>query len=118
MIEGTNVGNLGVRNQNYVMCETFRRSTVQSKRRTPPPRHTAPPSWEGKVAEIKELSRRATIKKRKLKEAVQVLVDEGGHHVMDEEGMAGLEVRGVDDGLVDEMVGAGLVDPDQMSDED
>ena len=83
----------------------------------PPPRHTAPPTWEGKVAEIKELSRRATIKKRKLKEAVQVLVDEGGHHVMDEEGMAGLEVRGVDDGLVDEMVGAGLVDPDQMSDE-
>jgi hypothetical protein len=37
MIEGTNVGNLGVRNQNYVMCDTFRRSTVQSKGRTPLP---------------------------------------------------------------------------------
>jgi hypothetical protein len=72
---------------------------------------TQHPSWEEKWPKSK-------IKKRKLKEAVHVLVDEGGHRVMDEEGMAGLEVRGVDDGLVDEMVGAGLVDPDQMSDED
>lgn len=83
----------------------------------PPPRYSAPLTWEGKVNEVKELARRASIKKRKLTEAVEQLVDEGGHHVVDAEGMAGLELRAVDDGLVDEMVGAGLVDPDGFSDE-
>lgn len=83
-----------------------------------PPRFSAPPTWEGKVAEVKELARRAAIKKRKLKEEVERLVDEGGHHVVDAEGMAGLELRAVDDGLVDEMVVAGIVDPDAFDDED
>ena len=70
MIEGTNVGNLGVRNQNYVMCDLPKVNGAKQGE-NPPPRYTSPSSWEGKVAEIKELSRRATIKKRKLKEAVQ-----------------------------------------------
>lgn len=83
-----------------------------------PPRHSAPPFWEGKVAEVKESSRRAAIKKRKLRDAVEQLIDEGGHHVVDAEGMAGLELRQADDGLVDEFVGAGAVDPDKMSDDD
>lgn len=79
--------------------------------------YSAPPSWEGKVEEVKELSRRLAVKKRKLRVAVQELVDGGGHHVVDAEGAHGVELRAVDDGLVDEMVGAGLVDPDNMSDE-
>lgn len=78
---------------------------------------SAPPSWEGKVEEVRELSRRMAVKKRKLKEAVQELVDKEGHHMVDAEGMAGLELRAVDDGLVDEMVGAGMVDLDAISEE-
>ena len=37
--------------------------------------------------------------------------------MVDAEGMAGLELRAVDDGLVDEMVGAGMVDLDAISEE-
>ena len=70
------------------------------------------------MAEVKESSRRAAIKKRKLRDAVEQLIDEGGHHVVDAEGMAGLELRQADDGLVDEFVGAGAVDPDLLSDDD
>jgi hypothetical protein len=74
-----------------------------------PLRYSAPPTWEGKVAEVQELARRAAVKKRKLTEAVEQLVAEGGHHLVDAEGMAGLELRPVDEGFVDEMVGAGIV---------
>lgn len=74
-----------------------------------PKNYSAPLSWDGKVEEVKELARRSAIKKRKLTEAVEQLVAEGGHHVVDAQGVAGLERRPVDDGLVDELVGAGMV---------
>lgn len=80
-----------------------------------PKTYSSPPSWEGKVAEVQEISRRKTIKKRKLKDLVEQRVDEGGHHMVDAEGSNGLEARPVDDALIDEMVGAGIVDPDAMS---
>ena len=75
----------------------------------PAVRYSAPPSWEGKVDQVKELARRAAIKKRKLTEAVEKLVEEGGHHLVDAEGMAGLELRPVNDGMIDEALEAGLV---------
>jgi PHD-finger len=75
----------------------------------PAVRYSAPPSWEGKVEQVKEMARRAAIKKRKLTEAVEKLVDEGGHHLVDAEGMAGLELRPVNDGMIDEVLEAGLV---------
>jgi hypothetical protein len=81
-----------------------------------PSRHSAPPTWEGKVAEVKELARRAAIKKRKLTEAVEQLVVKEGHHLVDAEGMAGLELRPVDEGFVDEMVQAGIVEPEKIDD--
>ena len=81
-----------------------------------PARYSAPPTWDGKVAEVKELARRQAIKKRKLTEAVENLVDQGGHHLVDAQGMAGLVMRPVDAGLVDEMIGAGLVDPAKIDD--
>ena len=56
------------------------------------------------------MARRAAIKKRKLTEAVEQLVDEGGHHLVDAEGMAGLELRPVNDGMIDEVLEAGLVE--------
>ncbi len=83
----------------------------------PPPRYSAPMDWAGKVAEIKEIARRAAVKKKKLKDAVEKLVDEGGHHLVDAVGMAGLELRGVDDALVDELVGANIVDPEEIGDD-
>jgi len=57
-------------------------------------------------------------KKRKLTEAVEQLVAEGGHHLVDAEGMAGLELRPVDDGVIDEMVGAGIVDDEDFDESD
>ena len=76
----------------------------------PAVRYSAPPSWDGKVEQVKGLARRAAIKKRKLTEAVEKLVDEGGHHLVDAEGMAGLELRPVNDGMIDEVLEAGLVE--------
>jgi len=70
---------------------------------------SAPRAWDEKVQEIKERSRRNSIKKRKLQEAVEVMIDTGGHHLVDAEGMAGLEARPVDDALIDEMVVSGRV---------
>jgi hypothetical protein len=84
----------------------------------PPSRFSAPPTWEGKVTQVQELARRAAVKKRKLTEAVEQLVAEGGHHLVDAEGMAGLELRPVDDGVIDEMVGAGMVDEEEFDESD
>ena len=81
-----------------------------------PLRYSAPPTWEGKVAEVQELARRAAVKKRKLTEAVEQLVAEGGHHLVDAEGMAGLGMRPVDEAMVDEMVGAGIVNEGDYDD--
>lgn len=75
----------------------------------PPKRYSSPPTWEGKVEEVRELARRAAVKKKKLTEAVEKLVEEGGRHLVDAEGMAGLELRHVDDALIDELEGAGAV---------
>ena len=47
-----------------------------------------------------------------------MMVDDGGHHVVDAEGMAGLEPRAVDDGLLDAIIGADLVDPDEFDDDE
>ena len=70
------------------------------------------------MAEVKELARRAAVKKRKLKEAAEQLVDEGGHHMVDAEGMAGLQLRAADDGLVDEFIGSGEIDPEAIDNSD
>jgi hypothetical protein len=80
------------------------------------PKSLNPPDWDGKVKQVREEARRAAVKKRKLTDAVELLVDKGGHHVVDAEGMAGLETRPVDDALVDELVGAGLVTVSESSD--
>ena len=73
---------------------------------------------EGKVEEVQELARRAEVKKRKLMDTAQELVDGGGHHAVDAEGMTGLELRPVDDGLVDELLGAGMIDLSSDYEED
>ena len=70
---------------------------------------SAEQTWEGKVADIKEMARRAAIKKRKLTDAAEKVMNDQAHHLTDAEGMAGLVARPVDDALVDELVGAGIV---------
>jgi hypothetical protein len=80
----------------------------------PPPRYSAKPTWKGKIAEVQELARRAAVKKRKLTEAVEQLLAEGGHHLVGAEGMAGLELRPVDDGMIDEAVAAGIVNEEEF----
>jgi hypothetical protein len=85
---------------------------------SPPLRYSAPVDWDGKVAEVQELARRAAVKKRKLTEAVEQLMVQDGHHLTDAEGMAGLKARAVDDALVDEMLEAGLIDHEGDGDSD
>jgi hypothetical protein len=75
----------------------------------PPQQYSAPVSWEGKVAEIKEIARRAAIKKKKLTEDVEKLMGAGGHHLVDSEGLAGLQARPVDNLMIDDALDAGLV---------
>jgi hypothetical protein len=79
----------------------------------PPRRYSAKPTWEGKVAEVQELARRAAVKKRKLTEAVEQLVAEGGHHLVDAEGLAGL-----DSGVGWIVVGAGIVNEEDYDESD
>lgn len=84
----------------------------------PLPRWSAPRDWDGKVAEVEELARRAAVKNRKLTEAVEQLFDEGGHHLADAEGLAGLEARTVDEAVIDEVLAEGLVQIDDDDDEE
>ena len=49
--------------------------------------------------------------------SVQEVVAGRGHHEADAEGMVGLELRPVDDGLVDEGIGAGMIDLSGDNDE-
>lgn len=84
----------------------------------PPISHSAPPTWEGKVLQVQELARRAAVKKKKLTEAAEKLVSEGAHHLADAEGMAGLELRPVDDAMLDDLVGAGVIGIDDDEEED
>ena len=84
---------------------------------SPPPRYSTPPKWDDRRALVEELSRRKGVKKRKLMVRVQELSDEGGHHLVDAEGPNRLQLRPVDETLVDDFVGAGLVDPKEVGDE-
>jgi hypothetical protein len=61
-----------------------------------------------------EVVKWAAIKKKKLTDAVEKLVEEGDHHLVDAVGMAGLDVRAVDEAMIDEMLGAGLVEEDEV----
>ena len=79
--------------------------------------YSAPPSWDGKVAQVKKISRRNAVKKRKLKDLVEQEINKGGHHMVDAEGLNALEARPVDDMLMDDMVGCGILDPEAMSDD-
>lgn len=85
-----------------------------TKEGIPLPRYSTPLSWEGRVAEIEEVARRKAVKKRKLEVVVQGLADQGGHHVVDAEGLGGLELRPTDDILIDDYIGAGEVDPEDL----
>lgn len=49
---------------------------------------------------------------------MEKLVDEGGHHLVDAEGMAGLELRPVNDGMIDEVLEAGRVADVNVGDND
>jgi hypothetical protein len=82
-----------------------------------PPRYSAPKDLDGRVKEIKEISRRKAVKRRKLEEAAQSLVDAGGHHLADMEGMNGLDGRPVTDELVDELIQNGNIDPEEWSED-
>jgi hypothetical protein len=84
-----------------------------------PPRYSSPPDWEGGESERNQgnLQTKSNQKKRKLEEAAQNIVDGGGHHTVDMQGISGLSARAVTDELVDELIQIGEVDPEQISDD-
>lgn len=77
-----------------------------------PQEYSNPPSWEGKVLQVKEIARRKAVKKRNLDGAAQALLDGGGQHLMDAERVAGIERRAVSDAFVDDLVAVNVLDPD------
>lgn len=83
-----------------------------------PTTFSAPVAWDGKVEEVQEWARRAAIKKRKLTDQAEALMDEKPHHLVDAQGLAGLEMLPVDDLLVDALVGVGLLDENSPESDD
>lgn len=80
-----------------------------------------PSEWADFVALAKEGGRKINEKEAKLKRRAQVLVKEGGHHVVDEVSLGRVVARPVDATLVDDLVGQGLLrddDDDEPADEE
>lgn len=91
-----------------------------------PLEYSFPWEWDEVVLEVREMARRAAVKNKRLKDEAQSLIDEGlpgKHHLLDRVGGNGLESRGVDDELVDELIELGLlqknhIDEDKYDSED
>jgi hypothetical protein len=61
------------------------------------------------------LARYAVIKKRKLTEAVERLVDKRGYHLVDTKGMAGLELHPVNDSIINKVLQVGFIEDINIS---
>ena len=80
-----------------------------------------PASWEDIVSLAREGGRKINEKEAKLKRRAAVLVKEGGHHVVDEMALGGVAARGVDNILVDDFLGLGMLEDDdegELADDD
>lgn len=66
-------------------------------------------AWADIVAAAKEGGKTINGKMLAMRKRAEKLVKEGGHHVVDQMSAVGLQVRGVDDTLVDDLMGQGLL---------
>ena len=80
-----------------------------------PVRYTCPPLWADIKVMVREQARRIAVEKNKLKEQAQEIIEGGGHHLVDTQGMEGLEPADNDDALVDQLLEDGIM---ELEDED
>lgn len=81
-----------------------------------------PETWDDVKRSAQEGGRQINLKMLTQKNKARKIVKEGGHHVVDEMSAAGLQAREVDDVLVDDLLGQGLLDEeddgeDEVSDD-
>lgn len=79
--------------------------------------HDGPSSWEECVALARAGARKINLADLKNKKKAMKLVNEGGHHIVDEVSLGGVRARGVDGALVDDLIGAGLLEEAEDVDE-
>lgn len=73
-----------------------------------------PKSWSDIVKYTEEQGKAINIKLAKFRAQAAKLVKDAGHHIGDTVSGGGLEVRGVDDLLVDDFLGLGIMDDDDV----
>lgn len=71
--------------------------------------YDGPSSWEECVELARDGARKINLAEANNKKKAMRLVNEGGHHVVDEVSLGGVRARGVDGALVDDLIGAGLL---------
>jgi hypothetical protein len=71
-----------------------------------------PRSWQDVIDIAKAGGRAINLEMQANKRKAQKIVRGGGHHVVDEMTAVGLQLREVDDELIDDLLGQGLLDED------
>lgn len=77
-----------------------------------------PKTWDDVKLSAREGGRQINLKMLAQKAKARKIVKEGGHHVVDEMSAAGLQAREVDDVLVDDLLGQGLLDEEDDSEDE
>jgi hypothetical protein len=76
-----------------------------------------PSSWDECVELVHAGARKINLAEAKNKKKALQLVNEGGHHVVDEVSLGGVRAREVDSALVDDLIDAGLLEEDGDADQ-
>jgi hypothetical protein len=76
-----------------------------------------PSSWDDCVELARTGGRKINLAEALNKKKALKIVNAGGHHVVDEVSLGGVQARGVDGALVDDLIGIGLLVPDDGGDQ-
>lgn len=76
------------------------------------------PSWDEIGKKVRETGQRYRAEQKKLKAKARRAVARGGHHVVDERGIGGVQPRVADGALIDELQHAGLLSDGEEEEED
>ncbi len=80
--------------------------------------HQGPSSWADCVALAREGGRKINMTEAKYKKKAMQIVKQGGHHVVDAVTLGGVQARGVDATLVDDLIGQGMLEADEDDEAD
>jgi hypothetical protein len=78
--------------------------------------YEGPKTWADCQALAREGGRKINLAEAQYKKKAMRIVKEGGHHIIDEMSLGGVQARGVDSALVDDLVGHGLLELDDDQD--